>query len=780
VSETQAATEATLRNALEAWPELADRIARQLLIVLHSEGLVSVDAVYDEARRAAGESGSPPADDNPNRPSAAPWNPAERAAVREAVVRHAAALMAPERVQSVIDGVRRREEADGLESIASLPDVSFDVLAETVRRFCRLPRGDERLAPAQTTQLRVALIRSFISDQLEFIAVAKSYLRVTDFEWILDRVIGPAKGQGRIGGKAAGMFLGYRILQGERQEHHADPVAQVRLPESWFVRSDVIESFLHLNRLDEYQFQKYKPAEEIRNEYPLVRQIFQNAEFPAALVSPLERVLTSVGKHPLIVRSSSLLEDRFGAAFSGMYASVFLGNQGDPRDRLRALLAAVAEVYASTLAPNPLTYRRRHNLIDYNEDMAILIQKVVGHRHGRYFFPEVAGVGFSRNEYRWSPRIAAEDGLARVVYGLGTRAVDRTGNDHSRMVALGAPMLRPEVTPERRARYAQRGVDAIDLADNRFTSVPLAAILAEGIDAPGLAWAASMLTEDGLDEIAGGLDGVDPSRLRLTFDRLVARTRFAALMRDRLRRLEDAFGTPINVEFAQVDDTFYLLQCRPLVQAEAAEAGKLPHGVAQRDVVFFTRGLVRSGEVREIAYVVWVDPRAYDRLDLERRAEVSRAVARVNDALEGEPFLLLGPGRWGTNDPQLGVKVNYADINHCAVLIEVAHRRGEYVPEVSYGTHFFQDLVEDGIFYLALHPEEDGDACNEAFFTGAPNALADVSPRDADAADVVRVIRIAAAIPGRRLHLAMNGEAGEAMCWVDSGTLPATGSVPSS
>jgi hypothetical protein len=623
------------------------------------------------------------------------------------------------------------------------------------------------LAPAQTTQTRVALIRSFISDQLEFIAVAKNYLRVTDFEWILDRVIGSAKGQGRIGGKAAGMFLGYRILQGERLEHGADPVAQVHLPESWFVRSDVIEDFLHLNRLDEYQSQKYKPAEEIRNEYPLIRQIFQNAEFPAELVAQLTRVLVAAGRHPLIVRSSSLLEDRFGAAFSGMYASVFLGNQGTPKGRLKALLGAVAEVYASTLAPNPLTYRRRHNLIDYNEDMAILIQKVVGRRHGRYFFPELAGVGFSHNEYRWSPRLKAEDGLARVVYGLGTRAVDRTGNDHSRMVALGAPMLRPEVTPERQARYSQRIVDAIDLADDHFTSVPLERILEEGIDAPGLTWAASVRTEDGLVQPAGGLDGVDTGRLCLTFDRLLSRTRFAALMRERLRRLEDAFGTPINVEFAQVEDRFYLLQCRPLVQAEAADAGKLPRGVANADVVFFTRGLVRSGEVRDIAYVVYVDPRAYDLLDPERRAAVSRAVARVNDALEGTPFLLMGPGRWGTNDSQLGVKVNYADINHCRVLIEIAHRRGEYVPEVSYGTHFFQDLVEDGIYYLALHPDEAGVVFQEPFLAQAQNALKDVSPRDADLAACLRVIRASDAVPGRALHLAMNGEAGEAMCWLE-------------
>jgi hypothetical protein len=759
--------EARIRELIESLPELADRIARQLLILLHSEGHVSIDAIYDEARAAGGQASAAPRDDDPNRPGAAPWSEQERQAVREVVLHHAAACLPRARIEHVIAGIRRREEAESLEGLASLGNVSFDVLAATLRRFCTLPRGDERLAPEQTTGLRVALTRSFISDQLEFMGVAKRYLRVADFEWILDRVVGPSKGQGRIGGKAAGMFLGSRILQGERHEHDAEPVAQVELPESWFVRSDVIEQFIRLNRLDEYQSQKYKPAEQIRNEYPLVRQIFQDGDLPAEIVAQLERVLERSAGHPLIVRSSSLLEDRFGAAFSGMYASVFLGNQGEPAPRLQALLSAIKEVFASTLAPNPLLYRRRHNLIDYNEDMAILIQKVVGRVHGRFFLPDVAGVGFSRNEYRWSPRLKAEHGLARLVYGLGTRAVDRTGNDYSRLVALGAPLLRPEVTPERQIRYAQRLVDVIDLAGDRFASVPLEDVVNAAPDAPGLEWAASIRSEDGLAEPTGGLEGVAPDRLCLTFDRLLARTRFASLMRDRLRRLEDAYGTPINLEFAQVEDRFFLLQCRPLVQAEAAEAGKLPRGVRGDQVVFSTRGLVRSGEVRTIEHVVFVDPHAYDEAGLEERAAVSRAVARVNDALEGSPFLLMGPGRWGTNDSRLGVKVHYADINHCRVLIEIAHRRGTYVPEVSYGTHFFQDLVEDGIYYLALHPDEEGTAYRHPFFAGSPNALGAISPQDVALGGILRVIRLTDAAPGRSLHLAMDGEAGEAVCWLE-------------
>jgi hypothetical protein len=752
-----------IREFLEAYPALADRLSRQLLMILHSEGIATIDAIYDEARQTAGEEPVVRQEADPNQPASLRWAAKERGAVREVVLRHAAEHLSAPRIGEILNVVRRREEAESLETIANIQDVPFHVLAESVRRFTAIPRGDDRLPQAQTTGLRVALTRNFISDQLEFIAVAKAHLRVPDFQWMLDRVIGPDRGQGRIGGKAAGMFLGYRILEGARRDG-----ARVRLPESWFLRSDVIVEFLRLNSLGEYQNQKYKDAEAIRNEYPLIRQVFHNAEFPPEIAVKLERLLEQVGPAPLIVRSSSLLEDRFGAAFSGMYASVFLANQGTLKERLRALIGAVVEVYASTLGPNPLLYRRRHNLTDYNEDMAILIQKVVGRRHGRWLLPDFAGVAFSRNEYRFTPRLKPEDGVARIVLGLGTRAVDRTGNDYPRMIPLGAPRLRPEITPEQVKRYSQRFVDAIDLVGNQFKTTTMTELLAEGPDVPGLEVAASIHTGDAIVEPTGGIHGIPPERLCLTFERLLGRTGFAAALRDRLRILEDAYEVPINVEFAQVDGELYLLQCRPLVQAEAAEATKLPR-VSQEQVVFSTRGMVRSGEVRDIGYVVLVDPQAYDAAEsLDARIEIGRAVARVNDVLENETYILLGPGRWGSNDSRLGVKVNYADINHCKVLVEVALRKGQFVPELSYGTHFFQDLVEDGIYYLALYPDEEKMTTYRApFFSDAPNALASLVPRDADLARYLRVIRVADAAPGRALHLVMDGETAEALCWLE-------------
>ena len=766
MAEPREDTRAKFDDVLAKRPDFADRLARRLIVWLHREGHAAIEDLYRDARSRIGR--DLPQEDDPNRPADVPAEPEDRIALQAVVFERAATVMSPEQVQDVVDALRRREEAESLESLAALPDIPFGVLSAAVRRFAGLPRGDETLAPAQTTGIRVTLTRHFISDQLEFIGVAKRFLGTADFDWILDRIVGFDRGQGRIGGKAAGMYLGWKILQGASKEHAGSPVADVHLPESWFLRSDVIEAFIRHNRLDEYQSQKYKDPEEIRTEFPLIRELFRNGEFPHEIVGKLDHLLERIGQRPVIVRSSSLLEDRFGAAFSGMYASIFLGNQGPRRERLRSLLNAIAEVYASTLAPNPLLYRRRHDLVDYQEDMAILIQTVVGRPHGRYYFPDCGGVGFSRNEYRWSPRLKGEDGVARMVYGLGTRAVDRTGNDHSRMVALGAPRLRPEVTPAHVARYSQKQVDVVDLAADAFRTVGLADLLAEGDGAHGLEEAASVRTRDAIVEPTGVLHGVPADKLVLTFDKLLGRTRFAALMKERLQRLEEAYDCPVNIEFASVDGKFYLLQCRPLVQAEAGVSRGIPRGISREKQLFSTRGLVRSGDVRAIDYVVFVDPRAYDGLpSAEARNEVARVVARVNDALEGKTFVLMGPGRWGSVDSRLGVKVSYADINHCAVLVEVAYRTGDYVPEVSYGTHFFQDLVEDGIYYLALYPDEETTVFSEGFFRFSDKALSRISPRDAAYERVVRVIPVADAAPGRLLHLAMDGEAGEALCWLE-------------
>ena len=207
-------------------------------------------------------------------------------------------------------------------------------------------------------------------------------------------------------------------------------------------------SFVEYNQLEDVYNRKYLEIEQIRREYPHIVQVFKNSSFAPEIMKGLSLALDDLEGRPLIVRSSSLLEDRMGAAFSGKYKSLFLANVGTKGERLNALMDAIAEVYASLFGADPIEYRAERNLLDLHEEMGIMIQEVVGSRVGPYFLPSFAGVAFSNNEFRWSPRIKREDGLVRMVPGLGTRAVDRVGDDYPILVAPGQPGLRVNVTQE--------------------------------------------------------------------------------------------------------------------------------------------------------------------------------------------------------------------------------------------------------------------------------------------------------------------------------------------
>ena len=180
---------------------------------------------------------------------------------------------------------------------------------------------------------------------------------------------------------------------------------------------------------------------------------------------------------PIIVRSSSLLEDRVGSSFSGKYRSLFLANQGSTQERLDALRDAVAEVYASTFEPDAIGYRSERGLLDFAEEMGVMIQEVVGNRVGDYFLPAFAGVAFSLNEFRWSPRVKREDGLLRLVPGLGTRAVDRTSDDYPVLIAPGQTDHRVNVTADEIVCYAPKKVDVINLRTNSFETIGIRDLL---------------------------------------------------------------------------------------------------------------------------------------------------------------------------------------------------------------------------------------------------------------------------------------------------------------
>lgn len=620
-------------------------------------------------------------------------------------------------------------------------------------------------------EIIVVLTKAMISDQLSFVRIAREYITIRD----LKEIRAHRFGRGKIGGKAAGMYLAYKILQRHGKQRGLNLERFLTIPESWYLASDVFYDFHASNDLFRFMNQKYKRPEQMVAEYPQAYNAYLNSSLPDDIRAQLEQFLRDVGNVPLIVRSSSLLEDNFETAFAGKYDSFFLPNQGSLPENLRELERAIIKVYASTIRPEALIYRDRMGLTDYDERMAVLIQRVEGQRYGRYFFPDVAGVGFSFNPYVWSKRIRRDEGLLRLVTGLGTRAVDRVGSDYPRMVALSHPELRPEWGSRMVRHYSQHQMDVIDLEDNQVRTLPLSAVFDSKY--PALPAIFSTIEDGLIRPLNQPMPGLDLNSTVATFDNLLLKGEFTDLLRETLDILEEAYRRPVDIEFAgRIVAThpkpfarLCLLQCRPLSQRADTRAVQIPEDIPDEDMIFTARQQVPHGCVDNIQKIIYIDPRAYAHIPQpQTRLEIGEVIGRLNQALGEQNFILMGPGRWGTSNIQLGVKVTYADIYNTKVLIEVAFAAGGTVPEVSYGTHFFQDLVEAQIFPLPLYPDDPETVFDEDFLASAPNQLASILPADERYAPYVKVIDVPAVSNGRMLTIIMNSEVDRAVGFLAS------------
>ncbi|RKZ10773.1 pyruvate, phosphate dikinase [Candidatus Fermentibacteria bacterium] len=632
--------------------------------------------------------------------------------------------------------------------------------------------------------LKVSLIRRLVSRRLDYISRLKELISIKDFYQLTNSLIIPARSHGQLGGKGAGLFMAEKIIKNAGSD---DPLlAEIRTPETWYVCSDGILDFVHHNRLEELLEYRYRYLGEIRLEYPNLIQLFKNCAFSPEMTQGLSMTLDSIGDYPLIVRSSSLLEDSIEAAFSGKYKSLFIANKGTKKERLEALMDAIAEVYASMFGPDAIEYRNERNLLDFQEEMGILIQQVIGTKVGKYYFPAYGGVAFSRNEFRWSARIRTKDGLIRLVPGLGTRAVDRLGDDFPVLAAPGQPGLRVNTSVDETVRYAPKFMDVINLEEERIETVKVEDIIREyGSQYPQVTRIFSA-HKDGMIRQVNRLTDFENDFVIPTFEGLLSpKTGFLKTMRHLLALLEKECGFPVDIEFAADGENLYLLQCRAQSSWEQTEAVHLTERPEPDDILFTADKYISDGFIREIAHIVYVDPMEYDSLkEMKDLVAVGKTVGRLNSILSKKSFVLMGPGRWGSRgDIKLGVQVTYSDINNTAALIEMAFRKGSYVPDLSFGTHFFQDLVEAGIRYLPLYPDEGNVIFKREFFEESENALCQLLPDCTDLNHVVKVIDVKASTGGRILRIAMSGDEGEAIAYLvseddssqeESGLLPHT------
>jgi pyruvate, water dikinase len=642
----------------------------------------------------------------------------------------------------------------------------WDVVYHSLKQYQEKATEDHDESK-EAEKLKEALSRMIFGNHPNLNRLADRYLTLNDLLQVRGRLVG----SGRIGGKAAGMLIARRVLVVDKGV--ADFTTVLEEHDSFYIGSDVFFTFLVSNNLFRARLEISEEGKISRADFTKLEARFLSGHFSEDIMEQFRNIIDYYGQASIIIRSSSLLEDGFTDAFAGKYRSEFCVNQGSPEDRLEAFLRAVKLVYASSLNPDALAYRHKRGFSEGEEQMAVLVQRVSGIPYEHYFFPMLAGVAFSRNLYAWTDRIDPGKGMIRLVFGLGTRAVNRVSKDYPRMIAISHPQLRPEIGMEV-AKYSQRMVDVLNLETNTLEIKPFLEII-HGNTYPTL----HLLTSEIMDGyVRDGITVVtsnSKNNLILTFNNLINKTQMVAIIGEILEKLERAWTQPIDIEFtAYVDSSGRLsinvLQCRSLrIQRASSMEVRLPKKLPAERILFRSNKAISAGVISDIRYIIYVDPEKYiERASVSEQKSLRYVIGKLNDRLphkEGK-VMAMGPGRWGSSNIALGVNVSYADINEIAVLVEVACEKAGNTPEVSYGTHFFQDLVESEILYLPIYPDDKAAEFNAKFFISSLNILKDIAPELSRFKDVVQVIDVKASSDGLTATVVADIQTRRAVCFL--------------
>lgn len=591
--------------------------------------------------------------------------------------------------------------------------------------------------PKKKGELLNKLLRMVVTREPRLSELVREYFDITDVVDIGKRMIGT----GLVGGKTAGMLLARAILKKK------DPkwIERLEPHDSFFIGSDVFYTFLIQNNCwwMRRKLQNGESDSELSKE---ARERIINGSFSKDVEGQFAEMLKYFGQSPIIVRSSSLLEDAYGNSFSGKYESVFCANQGTPQERLEKFMTAVRTVYASTLSDEALAYREHWGLLDRDEQMAILIQRVSGAVYNDLYFPQVAGVGFSFNPYVWDQKIDPKAGMMRLVFGLGTRAVDRIEDDYTRIVAMNEPALLPETAAGDLRKYAQRKVDVLDLRENSHTTRSFEDVIKAFPDFPLEIFASK---DESAEKWAKEHGRKDVFTWMLSFQQLLSHTSFVEDVRSMLSILQEGYDHPVDIEFTSnfLNEEEYrinLVQCRPFQVKGNMLSVEVPKSIPEDKMVLKTHGpVIGSSLATTIDRIIYVVPEVYGQMSISDRYSVARLIGKLTHLKSGDcknTIMLIGPGRWATTTPALGVPVSFTEIDSVSILCEVASMHEGLIPEVSLGTHFFNDLVEMDMLYFAIHPQRENNFINKEFFEKTENQLNKLIPEAASWSNVVQVV----------------------------------------
>ncbi len=613
--------------------------------------------------------------------------------------------------------------------------------------------------PEEKHEMIERLCKVMIGREQRMLDLAASHFSLEDLVAIKNRMIGT----GYIGGKAAGMLIARAILKNDKSsvwETILEP------HDSFYIGSDVFYSYIVQNgwwrMLMEQQTQAgyFTIAKELGEK-------MRKGNFPDEIKEQFQELIDYMGQSPIIVRSSSLLEDSFGNAFAGKYESFFLVNQGSPRERYQAFTEAVRKIYASTMNEDALAYRLQRGLNEMEEQMALLVQRVSGNHHKHFFFPDIGGVGLSYNTYVWKSGLDPEAGMVRLVFGLGTRAVNRVEGDYPRIVALDDPSAKPLAGIDDMRRFSQHDADILNVEANEIQTISIEKLFEMNLNLP-VKFIGSR--DFDIERKIQQYGGIERAVWVITFDELLMNTPFTADMRRMMKTISSTYQYPVDIEFTvnfNQEDSYRinLLQCRPHQAKGIGKKLEIPKIQIKENVYFESGGNFLGGSILQpLKRIIYVDPHRYSALPLSQKYEAARLVGRINKETgdrENNPTLLIGPGRWGTTTPSLGVPVRFAEINHISVLVELAIMSDNVLPELSFGTHFFQDLVETDIFYVALFPDSKNVIYHSEFINQFEDIFSTLIPDALAFREIIKVHDVTAA----KLELAADIVSQRVICY---------------
>jgi hypothetical protein len=517
-------------------------------------------------------------------------------------------------------------------------------------------------------------------------------------------------GGGTIGGKGRSLLFAIRALRDSSDEN----LRAVVLPRSRYIGTNVFKEFI--SRVPGLaDLRRDAAPEELEAE-------FLKVDLPDIVTRGIFEYLAEM-RDPVAIRSSSMLEDSLKYSFAGKYMSPFLlNNEESLPDRVKAVERQIKRVYARTYFPAATAYREKHGLPD--DLMGIIIMRISGRWRGDHYYPTTAGVGFSYNGRRWTTRVKREDGLIRMVFGLGTMSTKR---GYARTYSLTNPYLRPEGSSAYKVmKHSQEHFHVIGRATGELTTIDIKEVWRDAFRwHPDFSTYASLYVYDENNGYFSPLDKMSifspaEGKICMPFESFPkAHAPFFKTMSSLLPLLQERMGIYADIEFAYepLENRLELLQSRPL-WIDEKELGSARPSCEDCETILMADRMVTDGSMDSIKHMVFVDPEIYS--TCQDFHSVARAIGDMNRALGPEKYILVAPGRVGSSSPELGVPVRYDEITNVACIVEVGIPQTGHMPELSYGTHFFSDLETDGVYYMPVFHGEKNNVYNEEWFGRAP------------------------------------------------------------